>query len=1769
MRGFFMRWHRYKRPALATITTTLIILAAVAALGVSGIVLYQSKIKGVKEDVSSSYTSVANKIQESLIMENAYYHNTTQSMNTTLTNNGNIPVQITNATLTEGPLFESANATVVSAGNGGVLGGVSGSIIPITLTNNQRFASPTTFQQKITFNPSQYTSSEAANLGNIRFCADPNCNTYLDAWLESFSGSSTANTATSATAWVKLTSAIAANGGQQTIYLVFQPTSTNFDTNYWGEAANISSTYGQYDNGANVFTFYDSFVGNSLSGKWTAKSSSGSYSVNNGITFTTTSSSNGYSFVVSATQSSAQVAESYMVSVASGADAVLGVTTSQSHNNGIELYNGYSMDYPGSNIYYTTQTSSSSTNLGSPSEGSFPAGIWTVTWNATGHEYFQDGSGLSNTYTDSSLNLANYGIYIGQSNSATGSNVVDWARMRAVPPNNVMPTVSFGGSSSVVPGSYIPITLTNSQSSATPNPFQQELTFNPSSYSNAEGSDLGNIMFCESVPSNGVCSSEDYAWLENCNTSPCTNLSTSATAWVRLNSQIQGSGGTHTIYLLFQSPITIDFTDNHWGESYQAASNSFSHDNIANVMNSGMLNQIYWDSTSSQCSSSSSTDHNLLYSASLGNAVTINGCSNFISSINPYPTPATGSTQSVYNQGSPSNVIIDYQSNNYHGGSSTWPNPPVTADGHDDNDKAVGWAEATSSTTIDVYPDDGASAAISTTTGGFTTGGANWLGGSSETNIITCSSCSNHASWADQSANYVYQGTVPSGDNRIELDYYNAFSDAEFAVWSSASLNYYSFAYPPTGVMPTTSLGSAQGPSSSYNTLTQSGKCIIYPGQSCTESITYHCFSDPVSVTVTTARGRTFQTNVAPVVPWYSSQWQYRKEISIYPSQVSAALTSFPVLVNVTDSNLQSNAQASGNDIIFTACDGKTPLNYEIEKYTSATGSLVAWVKVPALYDTPNDIIYMYYGNPNANPSYPYVPVTLTNSQPSSSSLSVDGTYTDQFSGTSSNSGSSQSLTTTNANDVIIVSVTNENNGGTLRTVSSIASTGLTFVQRSSKTSDNSVDTEVWYAIASSPLNSASILVTLSGSTDDASIVAFGVSGANTAAPWDTNVALPAVAKSTNNNPSVPSVSGVSTSNANDMILGFEGAGPTQSSPPTAVAGAGFNLIATQKNTGGTNWSQAAAEDNIVSTKQSGISVGLSSSSTYNWVMIGDAIVANTVTPLSTPVPFQQEITFNPSTYAGLEAANLGNIRFCADLACNHPLYSWLETCGASACTNLSTSATVWTTLTNSTNAGGTQRIFMVFQPINTNFDGNYWGEAPQLSGTYGQYDNGANVFSLYFNGNTAISNFNVAAGFTLSQATGISFGSSTINAIKVSGSGSWPGNSWAYKTSISNAANVLEGTVENTQTNNAVATLDLQDGTSPNNAEGTYNWYSGSYFAQTYNSGGSVTQDQNQQGSGVNSWVYYTVQYTGSSASSFYSSIAPQLYSKTGGYSGTVSANPLSSASNIYIGDDWGNQASTPSTYYMNWVRDRVYPPNGVMPTVSFGSIVQVDPWDSTYVAVWHFAQNPSQTTQILDSSGNGDTLTASSQTSITQVGGKIDGSLNFASSSYLSNTSPLAMPSSSPMTLSAWFLASSTSGTQDILKVGNSVKMGYVSPNFQVTTGSGTQIVYVPASSVPSGVWHYAVYTYDGSTSRLYIDGSQVATSSTAPGSVSPNNLYVATKDGTAEYFTGQIDETRISNIARSVDWISTEYKNQAFSSSFYTLQAQQAYSDPRTSH
>jgi len=103
-----------------------------------------------------------------------------------------------------------------------------------------------------------------------------------------------------------------------------------------------------------------------------------------------------------------------------------------------------------------------------------------------------------------------------------------------------------------------------------------------------------------------------------------------------------------------------------------------------------------------------------------------------------------------------------------------------------------------------------------------------------------------------------------------------------------------------------------------------------------------------------------------PICGPYDVDWMHKKKITINSSLVAENLTDYPVLINITDTDLQSRARADGHDILFTSSDGETKLDHEIETYNSSTGSLFSWVRIPYLSAMDDTDIYMYYGNPDA-----------------------------------------------------------------------------------------------------------------------------------------------------------------------------------------------------------------------------------------------------------------------------------------------------------------------------------------------------------------------------------------------------------------------------------------------------------------------------------------------------------------------------------------------------------------------------------------------------------------------------------------------------------------------------------------------------------------------------------------------------------------------------------------------------------------------------------
>ncbi|HSG81955.1 MAG TPA: DUF2341 domain-containing protein, partial [Gemmatimonadota bacterium] len=99
---------------------------------------------------------------------------------------------------------------------------------------------------------------------------------------------------------------------------------------------------------------------------------------------------------------------------------------------------------------------------------------------------------------------------------------------------------------------------------------------------------------------------------------------------------------------------------------------------------------------------------------------------------------------------------------------------------------------------------------------------------------------------------------------------------------------------------------------------------------------------------------------------WYDSNWSYRKKITIDNTMVAGNLTNFPVLLDFTDTDLRDKARNDGFDILFTADDGTTKLDHDIESYTGSSGALVVWVEVTSLSGSVDTDIYMYYGYASA-----------------------------------------------------------------------------------------------------------------------------------------------------------------------------------------------------------------------------------------------------------------------------------------------------------------------------------------------------------------------------------------------------------------------------------------------------------------------------------------------------------------------------------------------------------------------------------------------------------------------------------------------------------------------------------------------------------------------------------------------------------------------------------------------------------------------------------
>lgn len=110
-----------------------------------------------------------------------------------------------------------------------------------------------------------------------------------------------------------------------------------------------------------------------------------------------------------------------------------------------------------------------------------------------------------------------------------------------------------------------------------------------------------------------------------------------------------------------------------------------------------------------------------------------------------------------------------------------------------------------------------------------------------------------------------------------------------------------------------------------------------------------------------------------------------------------------------------------------------------------------------------------------------------------------------------------------------------------------------------------------------------------------------------------------------------------------------------------------------------------------------------------------------------------------------------------------------------------------------------------------------------------------------------------------------------------------------------------------------------------------------------------------------------------------------------------------------------------------------------------------------------------------------------------------------------------------------------------------------GETTMKFYVNAGGWSSANGTPASPITG--WHYYAGSYDGTAGRLWIDGVNVAAMG-LPGSINGDSgvLEIGYDDGWAgRYFSGSIDEVRVSTISRSASWTWATWMNMASNTMF----------------
>ena len=215
---------------------------------------------------------------------------------------------------------------------------------------------------------------------------------------------------------------------------------------------------------------------------------------------------------------------------------------------------------------------------------------------------------------------------------------------------------------------------------------------------------------------------------------------------------------------------------------------------------------------------------------------------------------------------------------------------------------------------------------------------------------------------------------------------------------------------------------------------------------------------------------------------------------------------------------------------------------------------------------------------------------------------------------------------------------------------------------------------------------------------------------------------------------------------------------------------------------------------------------------------------------------------------------------------------------------------------------------------------------------------------------------------------------------------------------------------------------------------------------------------------------------------------------------------------------------------------------------------------WSNSFLGVYHLKDGTTLNVNSSTGSNNG------TNHSVTATTGQIDGAGGFvsASSQYVDLSTGIAPTA---ITISAWVNATSFPNAANAVVVRNNASNAnaflFVKSNGKLNCGcvatNQRQYDGTGSHTLSSSTWYYLTLSYDSSAGLIgYVnaasDGTVAANGTMNTGAANTN----IGRDPTAGtlLWNGKIDEARVAGVARSADWITTEYNNQSAPGTFETL-------------